>query len=214
MIEISRILEVPDYIDGLKAVVFDLDDTLYGEKEYIRSGYHAIAGVLTQVTEVEVKLWRLFNEGASAIDELLKQEGIMSAELKQECLTAYRFQKPDIRLYNGVSEMLTGLRIRGYRIGIITDGRPEGQKAKIEALGLEALADSIIVTDELGGIEFRKPNPKAFQLMADKLDVRFSEMCYVGDNMQKDFGTPECLGMRPIWFHNRDGLYSGKGILR
>ena len=37
MIEISNILEVQDHINGLKAVIFDMDDTLYGEKEYVKA---------------------------------------------------------------------------------------------------------------------------------------------------------------------------------
>ena len=52
MIEINQIADVLNYIEGLKAVVFDLDDTLYGEKEYIRSGYSAVAKVIPQVRDV------------------------------------------------------------------------------------------------------------------------------------------------------------------
>ena len=60
MIEINQIADVLNYIEGLKAVVFDLDDTLYGEKEYIRSGYRAVAKVIPQVKNAERKLWRFF----------------------------------------------------------------------------------------------------------------------------------------------------------
>ena len=55
MIEINQIADVLNYIEGLKAVVFDLDDTLYGEKEYIRSGYSAVAKVIPQVENAERK---------------------------------------------------------------------------------------------------------------------------------------------------------------
>ena len=46
MIEITEITEVMNYIEGLSAVVFDLDDTLYSEKEYVRSGYKAVAEII------------------------------------------------------------------------------------------------------------------------------------------------------------------------
>ena len=207
MIEIFDILEAKEYIDGLKAVIFDMDDTLYGEKEYVRSGYRQIAQILPQVENAEEKLWSLFEEKKPAIDELLKQEGIDSEELKQECIRTYRYQKPVIHLYEGVEMLLKELRSRGFLLGIITDGRPEGQRAKIVALGLETLVDEIIVTDELGGTEFRKPNPAAFQKMKEKMDVEYKEMCYIGDNIKKDFIAPEQLGMRTIWFKNKDGLY-------
>ncbi|MCD8083696.1 MAG: HAD-IA family hydrolase [Clostridiales bacterium] len=207
MIEISQITEVNQHIVGLKAILFDLDDTLYGEKEYVRSGYRVVAAILSQVEDCEEKLWSAFEEGKSAFDEVLKNEGIYTDELKQKCLRTYRFQQPDIHLYAGVAEMLVQLRAAGYKLGIITDGRPEGQRAKIEALGLGEYIDHIIITDELGGIEYRKPNDTAFRMMKEKLDVEFPEICYVGDNIKKDFMAPEKLGMRCIWFRNKDGLY-------
>ena len=208
MIEISDILKVCDHVAGLKAIIFDLDDTLYGEKEYVRSGYQKIAEILPSVENAAEKLWKLFEERKPAIDELLKQENIVSEEVRQECLRVYRNQIPNIHLYPGVKDMITEFRKSGMKLGIITDGRPEGQRAKLEVLGLDAMVDHIIVTDEFGGPEFRKPNPLAFETMKKLLDVEYSEMCYVGDNIKKDFISPEKLGMRSIWFRNKDGLYT------
>lgn len=207
MLEISDILEVKEHIEGLRAVIFDMDDTLYSEKEYVRSGYAKIAEVLPQVEHAAEKLWKLFEEKKPAIDELLKKEKIDSEEVKQACLHAYRYQIPDIHLYEGVAEMLKGFRVNGLKLGIITDGRPEGQRAKLQVLGLEELVDEIIVTDEFGGPEYRKPNPIAFETMKKRLGVEYAEMCYVGDNTKKDFIAPDQLGMRSIWFRNPDGLY-------
>ena len=207
MIEINQIADVLNYTEGLKAVVFDLDDTLYGEKEYIRSGYSAVAKVIPQVENAERKLWRFFLEKKPAIDEVLSMEGIYTEEIRQRCLGVYRLHEPDIHLYDGVMEILTKLRSDGYKLGIITDGRPEGQRAKIQVLGLGKYMDHIIVTDELGGVKYRKPNEAAFIQMADKLNVAFTQMCYVGDNIKKDFSAPLKLGMRAVWFRNQDGLY-------
>ena len=207
MIEISDILETKSHTEGLKAVIFDLDDTLYSEKEYVKSGYHKVAKILPQVSNVEEKLWELFESKKTAIDELLAQENIQSEKIKQECLLAYRHQMPEIHLYEGVMEMLIELRGKGLKLGIITDGRPEGQRAKIQALGLEPFVDYIIITDELGGPVFRKPNMTAFQMMKEKMNVSYDEMCYIGDNVKKDFIAPEKLGIKSIWFKNTDGLY-------
>lgn len=207
MIEINKIADVLNYIEGLKAVVFDLDDTLYGEKEYIRSGYRAVAKVIPQVKNAERKLWRFFLEKKPAIDEVLSMEGIYTEEIRQRCLVAYRLHEPDIHLYDGVMEILIKLRSNGYKLGIITDGRSEGQRAKIQVLGLGKYMDHIIVTDELGGVKYRKPNETAFIQMADKLNVAFTQMCYVGDNIKKDFSAPLKLGMGAVWFRNQDGLY-------
>lgn len=74
-----------------------------------------------------------------------------------------------------------------FKIGLTSEGRPEGQNAKIDVLGIRDLFDAIIITDELGGIECRKPNDKAFRVMVNRLGVEFNEMCYVADNVNKDF---------------------------
>ncbi len=207
MITVNSILEIEAYLEGLKAVVFDLDDTLYPEKEYVKSGYKEISKILSNVQDAEAKLWRAFEEKKIAIDEALKVEGLYTEELKQKCLYAYRYHQPNIRFYEGVAELLMRLRKNGYRLGVITDGRVEGQRAKIKALRLEDFVDFIIVTDELGGVEYRKPNERAFHLMKRKLDVQFAEMCYIGDNIKKDFIAPQKLGMRAIYYQNKEGLY-------
>ena len=199
---VSREKAVP-----VRAVVFDLDDTLYSEKEYVRSGYRQVAALLPRVENAEEKLWNAFLNGKVAIDYVLSCEGIYSEELKGKCLEIYRHQIPDIHLYDGIRKLLLDLRNAGVKIGIITDGRSEGQRAKIKALGLEALVDSILITDELGGPKFRKPNDIAFRIMQMRLGVPFESMIYVGDNAEKDFQAPQMLGMQWIQFCNEDGLY-------
>ena len=213
MIKINSILELEGHIDGLRAVIFDLDDTLYSEKEYVRSGFSAIAKILPEIQNAEEKLYSFFESGKQAIDELLISENIYSAELKEKCLRTYRTHTPNIHLYDGVRELLLRLRKEGYMLGIITDGRPDGQRAKISALGLDTLVHEIIITDELGGIEARKPSEMAFIEMHERLNktlgerIDYSEMCYVGDNTSKDFIAPASLGMRAIWFENPVGIY-------
>lgn len=190
----------------VSAVVFDLDDTLYAEKDYVRSGYEAVASLLPEVRDAQQRLWKAFEEGKPAIDTVLEEENLQHR--KAQCLTAYRAHSPQLRLYDGVKELLIGLRARGIKLGIVTDGRPEGQRAKLEALGLYDLVDTVVITDELGGAQFRKPNDIAFRIMQGRFGVPYGEMLYVGDNPQKDFQAPRTLGMRWIYFRNDDGLYS------
>lgn len=192
----------------LKAVVFDLDDTLYSEKEYVRSGYRQVAKLLPQIENCEDKLWNAFSCGKAAIDTVLEEAGVFDLQLKKSCLEAYRSQTPEIKLYDGVPGLLQRLRNSGIQIGIITDGRPEGQRKKLESLGLYPLVDSVLITDELGSERFRKPNDIAFRIMQTRFNVPYEQMLYVGDNPSKDFQAPRQLGMRWIYFQNPDGLYS------
>ena len=196
MVEIDNILDVTKHLEGIDVVIFDLDDTLYSEKEYVRSGYRQIATIIPGITEEE--LWTAFQNNEPAIDVILERHGLLNR--KAEALRAYRFHIPDIHLYEGVREMLRGLD----KFGIITDGRPEGQRAKLAVLGLNC---ETIITDELGGIEFRKPNETAFRIMQERMNVPYERMAYVGDNKGKDFVAPENLGMRCIYFKNPDSLY-------
>ena len=207
MIAVDKVTDIVYHLDGISAVIFDLDDTLYLEKDYVKSGYNLIAKAFPEVVNMSEKLWQVFLRGGKAIDEVLLSEGLLTEENKQKCLKIYRNQIPNINLDSAVINLLSGLKEKGYKLGIITDGRPEGQRAKIKSLDLERYVDQIIVTDELGGEIMRKPNEKAFVLICEKLGVNYENAVYVGDNPKKDFIAPEKLGMRSILFRNKDGLY-------
>ena len=197
MMTITNILETEQHLDDVEAVIFDLDDTLYSEKAYVRSGYRKIAEWLGK-PEIEDQLWKVFLQGGKALDDVLK------ADDRAEALRIYRYQQPNIHLYPGVKEMIGRIRAQ-KKVGIITDGRPEGQRAKLQALSIEV--DHVIITDELGGIECRKPCTLAFENIQQVFNMPFEKMVYVGDNMKKDFIAPKKLGMKWIWFENSDGLY-------
>lgn len=195
--------------EKVKAVVFDLDDTLYNEIDYVKSGYRAVAKLL-EMPAAEARLWEAFQKGLPAIDTVLEENGWESR--KAECLAAYRSHMPDIRLNPGVKVLLEDLRDRGIKTAILTDGRPEGQRNKLAALGLEALVDSVLITDELGGAQFRKPCDIGFRILQKRLGVPFGQMLYVGDNPQKDFDAPRQLGMQYLQLSNPQGLYAAGGL--
>ncbi len=207
MITITNILDCEKYLDTLTAVVFDLDDTLYPEKDYVRSGYRAVAKEFSQIENMEKKLWNAFENHLPAIDVVLDREDIRDINEKEKALKIYRMHVPEITVYPGIVEMLQRLK-KQKKLGLITDGRPIGQRAKLRALGIESYFDKIIVTDELGGTKYRKPAKTAFILMQKALGVPFEEMVYIGDNTKKDFVAPEGLGMQTIWFMNSEGLYN------
>lgn len=188
----------------VKGVIFDLDDTLYSEKRYVKSGYKAVAKLLGNEALAE-RLWMHFQDGKAAIDEVLQE--LDCEEKKEQCLETYREHLPEISLYDGMLEILQNLKYKGIRIGIITDGRVSGQKKKIHALGLESLVDDIIVTDELGGIQFRKPCDIAFRIIQRRWGIPFEQIIYVGDNMDKDFQAPKQLGMKYLYLQNRDSVH-------
>lgn len=210
MLEIQNLRDAQNHLLQKQVVIFDMDDTLYSETDYVRSGYEEIARHFPEIENMAAKLWDAFESGKQAINYVLEQEGLLSDDAVQQALSIYRNQQPRISLYPAAKDLLTTLKCNGVRLGMITDGRPEGQRAKIAALGVEEYFEKIIITDELGGVSMRKPNPAAFQMMQAHFSIPYSEMVYIGDNPKKDFIAPDALGMDSIYFRNSAGLYSTK----
>ena len=221
-IEIDRLAAVELLAANKLAVVFDLDDTLYNESDYVRSGFGEVAkfvidrlgSELYSKKAIEDCLFDAFENGEPAIDRLFERYHCEDTDLKEQCLRIYREHFPQIALPEEHRQILLRLRESGKKIGIITDGRVDGQENKIRALELDNLIDEYIVTDALAGNAdvrlFRKPNPLAFQVMRERLGVSFEDMIYVGDNIQKDFQGPVSLGMTAVWFRNPQGIYNGE----
>ena len=215
--EVDRLSKVLDYALDKQAVIFDLDDTLYNECDYVRSGYERVAEYLVKHTkkmsesDIVDYLYQAFEQKKMAIDCLFAECEDLDSELKSRCIQIYRENNPNLKLPQESRDLLLELRARGKKIGIITDGRVEGQKNKIKALDLLPLIDEYIITDELAGnsdvAKFRKPNTLAFQIMHERLGIEYDDMVYIGDNRSKDFQAPICLGMMPIWYHNEKGIY-------
>lgn len=205
MITIANILDVEKYIDDIDVVIFDLDDTLYSEKEYVKSGFNAIAKAYPNIKDCSNRLWNKFIEGNKPIDEVLREENMLNE--KGNCLEIYRDHFPIIHLYDGVMDMLLRIK-KTKKLAMITDGRPNGQNNKIDALGIRKLFDKIIITDELGGVEYRKPNPISYKMIHDCFNVDYSKMIYIGDNVKKDiFAQTDGKAGNTLVFNNIDGVY-------
>lgn len=207
MEEIQRIPELKRFEPGYRGIIFDLDDTLYNEIDYIRSGYHAVAEEYPDKEGLAELLWEAYTKGQKAFDTVFPAVGLEQDDI-MKAVRIYRDHFPSLTLSSEVYEYVVSLR-KTHRIGIITDGRPEGQRQKIQALGLDRIFswDDIIITDELGGISFRKPDPAAYIKLQERWGLPFREMLYVGDNPAKDFIAPQQLGMGAVRIMNKEGVY-------
>ncbi|MBN1437401.1 MAG: HAD family hydrolase [Sedimentisphaerales bacterium] len=199
----------------IKAIIFDLDDTLYPELEYVKSGFRAIAGRLAgsegDADEVYEMLWAAFEEGPRdrVFNRVLRRLGQEDdRQVIAELVGQYRCHRPCLRLDDGVRELLERLRGR-YKLGLISDGYMPGQRLKVEALGLEGFFDRIIYTEELGRA-YWKPATRAFELMAEALGVEPGECVYVADNPAKDFAGPNGLGWQTVQVKRADGVHDGR----
>lgn len=185
----------------MKAILFDLDQTLYPEADFVRSGFRAVAVHLAQhcggeagalAEEMESILWR---EGRGRVFDLLHARHRWGARVSPETmLHLYRTHVPKLRLHADAAALLAGLT---GPLGLVTDGHATAQHNKICALGLEARFGALVCTADLGA-HAAKPAPTGFRVCLERLGVAATDAIYVGDDPAKDFAAPRTLGMRTV----------------
>ena len=180
---------------GTTVVVLDIDDTVYLERDYVRSGFEAVGALIERrfgVAGVGDTLWAGFLEGVrgNAFDRALRLHGLPAGDdVVAELVDAYRCHRPRIRLLPDARRLMQRLEGAGLRVAAITDGPISSQRGKVEALGLLDVLDPLVVTAELGE-ERGKPHPAAFELIEHVTGARGGELMYVADNPRKDFVVP------------------------
>lgn len=168
-----------------KVIVLDLDDTLYSEMSYLKSAYQHIAKYLSEDNKALYELMLdKYNNHEDVFEFLTHNYDVSKAEL----LDMYRFHEPDIELYPGVQRFLEA-HSDIAEIALVTDGRSKTQRNKIKALGLENVFKNIIISEEIGS---EKPDKRNFDqaVLNTDGDLHF----YIGDNISKDFITPNKMG--------------------
>jgi putative hydrolase of the HAD superfamily len=184
------------------AILLDLDDTLYDEASYMRSGFAAVAtGIADMVSYapaavLEVLLDIERREGRGHVfDSALAAFGLAAdRHVVQDLVAAYRSHRPRIQLHAGARELLARLRQRG-RIAIVTDGLPLMQRRKVAALDLERAVDTIVYSWDIGT---PKPDPAGYLDALAKLRAAPADAVVVGDNPHHDMVAACAIGARAI----------------
>jgi putative hydrolase of the HAD superfamily len=199
----------------VRAVIFDLDDTLISEKQYIKSGYQRISKFLSNrfdkdENEIYQILTNIFNESSlNVFNRLFDEFGIIyKGKDIMELVEEYRNHLPTIEFFEDVLPCLEDLKKKGIKVGIITDGYANAQRHKLNAVKAFDYFDEILITDELGR-EYWKPHPKSFEIMKKKMNVEFNEMIYIGDNPKKDFYIGEIYPIKTVKIERSNGVYKG-----
>lgn len=203
-----------------RAVLFDLDDTLFDH----RHGTHQALAAL-QVRYPCFRGWtheafaarhsqlleRLHLDvlaGMLSVDEarirrfgdLLAEAGEPeAAELAAEAAAAYRAAYLAAwRLVPGSNALLAALRSRGLGIGVVTNNVVSEQTRKIDALGLRPFLDSVVISEAAG---VTKPDPRIFFLALAELSAEPAEAVMVGDSWTADVVGARAAGLRAVWFN-------------
>ncbi len=191
--------------------VFDLDDTLFKERDFVTSSFRVIAceadrrGIISY--EKALAILCAGRDGGMAFSSLAEEVAARApgCGLTEEWMVnTYRTHTPDIKLDDATESVLAALRERGETLGLITDGRSNTQRAKIKALRLERFIEprNILVSGETG---FDKTHREPFDMimMRNPAERRY---VYVGDNSAKDFIWPNKLGWLTVQLDDADGV--------
>jgi putative hydrolase of the HAD superfamily len=187
-------------------VLFDLDDTLYRERDFVDGGFAAVAGFLAPITgsssaELTARLIALHdNQGRGRLfDTVIEERGLAAdRDLVLACLLVYRTHRPSLQPFPGVVEALRSLRAAGVRTGLVSDGHSATQHRKLAALpDVERELDAVVMTADIGE-EHAKPSPVPFRVACRLLAIQPSETVYVANDSRKDFIGARAAGLRTI----------------
>jgi FMN phosphatase YigB (HAD superfamily) len=175
---------------GLRGFAFDLDDTLIPHKRWILARLDAL--VTTDPLAARIGRERLLAEGlrlleeghaASLFDALQRTLGL-TAEEHIALIEGYRGSLPQhCDTYDDVAAALATLRRRGYRLAVLSDNPPEGQRRKLRAAGIESCFDAVVFSRDVGA---EKPAAAGFRAVETALGLCASEVGMVGNNPYRD----------------------------
>lgn len=192
----------------IKLIIFDLDDTLYNEREYVLSGFETVARYVSRKTGIDfqkiylilLESFILYGRGKN-FDYLLRRLSTRKKITVPELKKIYQEHLPKIALSEKTIKMLKKLHNK-YKLCLITNGWAHVQKRKVESLELAKYFYLIIYTQEGGLMVFRKPHPKYFFEACSIFKVKPKEALVVGDDLTTDAAGALAAGMR--FYHIND----------
>ena len=217
---------MPDALRGIDAVLFDLDGTLLDESGLpgaVRGAGEAIAAaeglrvddLLDANTRVWEELWPDVHEewmvgtidaveiGTEAWRRTLARCGVFDeAAVRLAVTTHERLERGAHRLFPDVLAVLETLRGRGLRVGLVTNGAAQVQRAKLRALDLESQFDPLVISSEVGVM---KPEAGIFEHAVVQAGTVPERAAMVGDHLWHDVGGAQGAGLRGIWL-DRTGI--------
>lgn len=191
----------------IKAVVFDLDHTLFDRYATIkklvpqlRKHFDLGDGITDEyfIQELSYADKHFVHKGWEGIYNHLVSKGVFKtlpgfAEYTEIVLRHFRHIAEK---YDFAEPTLKKIKSKGYKIGLITNGSHELQYKKLGMLELTDLFDEIIVS---GDTPYQKPDERIFLMMAERMGVEPSEMMYVGDHPLNDVDGSRKAGCVSVW---------------
>lgn len=196
----------------IDAVLLDLDDTCFDQREFLSGAFDAVARRAGEFGADEGRLRDALEAAAAGgsdrghiIDQALRT--LDSPVAVGPLVDAFRCYRPArLTPYPGVPESLRRMR-RLAPVGLVTNGDPTGQRAKLAALGFQDAFDAVVLSDEMGR-SFRKPHPAPFRQALRLLGADPARSFFIGDHPDRDIAGAQQVGMRAV--RVRTGEYASR----
>ena len=189
---------------NVKVVIFDLDDTLYDEINFVKSGFQRVANFFAQQYNLDAKVFYdemllvLEKEGRGKVfDNSLKKFNIFNKSNVKKAISVYRTHYPDIKLNPSSVKLLEYLRSLDIPVYVVTDGNKVVQVNKVNALKINQYCKKIFITHRYGR-KHSKPSTYCFEKISELEGCCYRDVVYVGDNINKDFVNIKKLGFRTV----------------
>lgn len=209
----------------IKAVVFDLDNTLY---DYDAINEKAIENTCRWLCEKagvsREEFHRAFHEGRAKTKQHMRDcasrhNRMIYFQKTTECLnlnpvkyslelyeTYWGYMLDNMQLVRGADKFLDRLKCSGIKIAICTDLTTHIQHRKLRKLQIADYVDVFVSSEEA---DAEKPDSRIFKMVIEKLGIQPVEAIYVGDSYEKDIIGAKAAGMFPVWFNPHKYVKSG-----
>ena len=186
-----------------RAVLFDLDDTLYPLQQFLLSGFRAVAAHVQHTwghgsaLALRVLTAAYGSDRGHEVDVLAERLSLPDGATAT-LVGLIQSHTPVIQLSAQAAPVLSALRQASWRLGLVTNGRPDIQARKVAALGVAPLVDVVVLAAEHGS---GRGKPEAAPLLAAcaALGVTPAQTVLVGDDLACDIAGAHAAGMATIW---------------
>ena len=188
------------FFQKFKLFVFDLDDTLYDEFQFVCSGFDAVSEVISEDFGIDkdftysglIRVFKNYGRGKVFNQFFLENKIVTDPKYITKLVDIYRFkQKYQLNLFHGVENFIKKIKKNGSQTALLTDTNWNVQEKKVESLKLDKIIDNIYYSDKYG---LKKPDTILYEKILDDFKIDPKYTVWVGDDPRCDFFIPNLLG--------------------